>query len=339
MLYSVSDGWDPYASRHATRFGISLLVMIVLGFLPMRAWSSMAYPAYFVSLLLLVAVEVKGTTAMGATRWIDIGPARIQPSEIMKLALVLALARYYHGLTLDRVSGFFTLLPPLFLVGAPAALIVKQPDLGTAVLVAATGVTLIFLSGIQWRWILRGAIVGLAGVVALFFFGLQDYQRARILTFLNPDTDQLGAGYHILQSKIAIGSGGVWGKGFAEGTQTQLNFLPEKHTDFIFTVIGEEFGFVGSVGVLALVCAILLVCIYIALSAKAHFGRLAALGASATFAFYVVINTAMVMGLIPVVGVPFPLVSYGGTVMMAVMAGFGLVLNVHIHREDELPRP
>lgn len=281
---------------------------------------------------------------MGATRWIVIGPLRVQPSEVMKLAIVLALARYYHDLHFKHARSVipYAHLPALAMIALPVLLIVRQPDLGTALLVIAAGIVVVFLSGVRWTHIVLGAIGGVFGLIFLFFYGLRDYQRQRILTFLNADnTDQdfqLGAGYHTLQAKIALGSGGVTGKGFGEGTQTQLDFLPEKHTDFIFTVIGEELGFIGCVALLAIIAAILVVGVSIALSSRHHFGRLAAMGACATFAFYVFINVAMVIGLAPVVGVPLPLVSYGGTAMIVVMAAFGLVLNVHLNQDEQLER-
>jgi len=337
--------WDPWASRHAVRFAISFLVMVVFAmFVPLRMWRTIAYPAYFGALALLVGVEFYGETNMGATRWIVLGPLRVQPSEVMKLAVVLALARYYHDLNFKYARSVFPLahVPALVMLAVPAMLIVRQPDLGTALLVAASGVVVIFLSGVRWTHIVLGGIGGVIGMIGLFTYGLKPYQRERLFTFFNADnTDQdfqLGAGYHTLQAKIALGSGGMTGKGFGEGTQTQLDFLPEKHTDFIFTVIGEELGFIGCVALLAIVAGILVVGISIALSSRHHFGRLAALGVCAMFAFYVFINTGMNMGLAPVVGVPLPLVSYGGTAMLVVMAAFGLVLNVHLNQDEQLDR-
>jgi rod shape determining protein RodA len=361
MLYSVAGdpsvhtpqtpwwgrgSWEPWAATHALRFAAALFVMVLAATLiPMRMWRTLAYPAYFVALGLLVAVELYGYTTMGATRWIIFGPIRLQPSEVMKLAIVLALARYYHDLGFNHARSVFPFahVPPLLMLAAPTILIVKQPDLGTAFLVVMAGVTIIFLSGVRWTHIIMGALGAVAGLVFLFFYGLRGYQRDRIMTFLNPhNTDQdfqLGAGYHTLQAKIALGSGGMTGKGLGQGTQTQLDFLPEKHTDFIFTVIGEELGFIGCVAVLAVCAALLMVSISIAMSSRHHFGRLAAMGVCAMFASYVFINVAMVMGLVPVVGIPLPLVSYGGTAMIVVMTGFGLLLNVHLNQDEELPRP
>lgn len=336
MLYSVGDmSWTPWAGRHATRYALLFALMLALALLPLRLWMTAAYPAYFVWLLLLVAVELYGTTAMGATRWIEIGPFRHQPSEFVKLTTVMAIAKYYNDIPYSAVRSGFPIahVPPLMMIAVPALLIVRQPDLGTALLLVGTGAVLIFLSGLRWHLIIAATVFGAIGMFGLYAFGLRDYQRQRILSFLNPDLDPMGAGYHTLQSRIAIGSGGLRGKGLGEGTQTRLEFLPEEQTDFIFTVIGEELGLVGGVAVLALVAAILFMGMMIAVRSRSQFGRLAAMGVMTTFAFYVFINTAMVMGLAPVVGVPLPLVSYGGSVMLAVMTSFALVLSIHVNRD------
>ncbi len=338
VLYSIADGsWTPRAAQHGVRFAVSLLVMLGLAVFDIRWWMSLAYPAYIVTLLLLVGVELVGVKVMGAQRWLDVGPIRIQPAEIMKLTLVLALARYYHGLAIDRATSLRHIALPALMIGVPVLLILRQPDLGTAMLVGATGAAIVFLAGLSWRIIIIGAIAGVVGGITFLIFGLHDYQRARIETFLNPESDPLGAGYHILQSKIALGSGGLAGKGFLGGTQSHLNFLPEKQTDFVFTALGEEFGFIGTLSVLALYVLILFTGMMIAGRSRHSFGRLAAAGVCVTFSLYVLVNISMVMGLIPVVGVPLPLISYGGTVMLAVMIGFALVMNVHIFRDAELP--
>jgi rod shape determining protein RodA len=338
VLYSIAGGaWTPRAAQHGIRFAMVLLVMLGIALVDIRWWMSLAYPAYIVALLLLIGVEFAGVKVMGAQRWLDLGPLRIQPAEIMKLALVLALARYYHSLALERATSLRHVAVPALMIALPVLLILHQPDLGTAMLVGATGAAMVFLAGLSWRIIIIGAISGLIGGVTFLIFGLHDYQRARIDTFLHPERDPLGAGYHILQSKIALGSGGLAGKGFLQGTQSHLNFLPEKQTDFIFTALGEEFGFVGTLSVLVLYVLILLTGMMIAGRSRHSFGRLGAAGVCVTFALYILVNISMVMGLIPVVGVPLPLISYGGTVMMAVMIGFGLVMNVHIFRDAELP--
>jgi len=339
MLYSAAEGsWNPWAVRHASRFALGLGVMVVVALFPPRFWMGLAYPAYLGALGLLVMVELNGTLAMGAQRWLDIGPFRLQPSEIMKVALVLALARYYHDLEAERISSLGGLMLPAVMIGAPMLLILRQPDLGTALLLAATGGAIVFLAGLSWRVIVTAAAAAVPAAIAFFSYGLQPYQRERIMTFLNPEADPLDAGYHIQQSRIALGSGGFNGKGFMEGSQSQNEFLPEKQTDFIFTMLGEEFGFVGGVVVLGLYILVLANCIAIAASCKAVFLRLMVMGIATTFSLYVLINTAMVMGMVPVVGVPLPMISYGGTVMLAVLAGLGLILGAHVHRNAEPPR-
>ncbi|WP_421790962.1 rod shape-determining protein RodA [Hyphobacterium sp.] len=339
MLYSAAEGaWNPWASRHLVRFIAGMSIMMAVALFPPRFWMGMAYPIYLGSLILLVGVELFGETIGGAQRWLEIGPVRGQPSEIMKIALVLALARFYHDLPQDRISSPFGLLVPAFLIGAPAALIFMQPDLGTTVLLVVTGGAIVFLAGLSWKVIVGGAIAAAFAIPAFIRFGLEPYQRARIMTFLNPEADPLGAGYHVNQSMIALGSGGLTGRGYVEGTQTQLNFLPEKQTDFIFTILGEEFGLIGGLAVLALYAMVLANAVAIATSCKSVFLRLTVMGIATTFALYVFINVGMVTGMLPVVGVPLPLVSYGGTVMMAVLFGFGLVLGAHIHRNADPPR-
>ena len=336
-LYSVAEGsWRPWALNHATRFGVSLVMMIVMGLIAIRFWMALAYPIYFVALVTLALVPVMGETVMGAQRWLQVGGMQFQPSSLMKIGLVLALARYYHGLRAEQVSHFLYLIPPLFLIGVPVGLIFIQPDLGTSLLVGGTGVAMVFLAGLSLRLAAIGAVGAVvAGYLAYRFDILKQYQIERILTFLDPYRDPLGKGYHLLQSKTGIGSGGLTGKGFMEGSQSQLKFLPEMQTDFIFTVFGEEFGFVGAVSLLALYLAVIYTGVRIALSARTHFARLAALGVIVTFAFYVMINTGMVMGLAPVVGVPLPLLSYGGTMMLTIMAGFGIVMSAHGSRDSD----
>ena len=339
MLYSVERGsWDPYAIRHLIRLTVGLGVMVVVAMFPPRFWMGIAYPAYLGALILLVGVEVAGVTAGGAQRWIDIGPVRMQPSELMKIALVLALARYYHDLPEDKVSSLGGLFVPAGMIAAPMALIVMQPDLGTSLLLAATGAAIVFMAGLSW-WVILGATVfALAGALAYLNFFIEPYQLERITTFLNPSEDPMGAGYQILQSQIALGSGGTTGKGYLQGTQASLDFLPEKQTDFIFTILGEEFGFFGGLVVLGLYALLLTNCVLIAASCRSTFLRLTVMGVATTFALYVFINVGMVMGLLPVVGVPLPLISYGGTVMLTVLFGLGLILGAHVHRMAEPPK-
>ncbi|MGO4410998.1 MULTISPECIES: rod shape-determining protein RodA [unclassified Brevundimonas] len=339
MLYSVGkQSWEPWAAKHLIRYGVCLLLMLVLAMVSLRWWFRLAWPVYFIALFLLVCVELFGYTAMGATRWLDIGVTRIQPSEIMKIGVVLALARWYHGASAQDAKFSWKLIYPVAIIGAPFLLVAHQPDLGSAMLIGLTGAAMMFVAGLSWKII--GAVGGaaLALVPPYIMFGMHEYQRHRVLTFLNPEADPSGTGYHILQSKIALGSGGLLGKGFGLGSQSQLEFLPEKQTDFIFAAVSEEFGFIGSFSLLLCYAAIILIALRIASLSHSHFGRLAAAGVTATFALYVLINGAMVMGLAPVVGVPMPLLSYGGTVMLTVMIGFGLVMAVRVNRYDELPK-
>jgi len=341
MLYSVAKGsWEPWAANHMIRFGLLLVIMLVLSMVSLRWWFALAYPVYGVALLMLALIEVPGLgyTAMGATRWLDLGVTRLQPSEIMKIGLVLALARYYHSATAQEARLHWKLIIPALMIGLPFLLVAHQPDLGSAMLLGMTGAAMMVLAGLSW-WVVGTTVgISIAGIVPYVMFGMHDYQRNRVLTFLNPEADPSGTGYHIMQSKIALGSGGLLGKGYGLGSQSQLEFLPEKHTDFIFAAVSEEFGFLGSFGILACYAGIILIALRIASLSHSHFGRLASAGVTATFALYVLINGAMVMGLAPVVGVPMPLLSYGGTVMLTVMIGFGLVMATRVHRYAELPK-
>ena len=337
IMFSVAGShWGPWAAAHLVRFGVFFVLMIILSMVDLRVWFFVAYPVYVAGLILLVGVEVFGEVSKGAQRWLTIGPVRFQPSEMMKIGIVLGLARFYHGLPADSAHLSWWLLIPLAMIAAPVLLVAHQPDLGTAILIGATGVAIMVLAGLSWRLIVAGVLAIAAALPPFIFFVLHDYQRKRILTFLNPEADPSGDGYHILQSKIALGSGGFLGKGIGLGTQSQLNYLPEKHTDFIFAALSEELGFVGSIAVLLLYAAVIFIALRIASSSHSHFGRLGSAGVTATFALYVLINGAMVMGMAPVVGVPMPLLSYGGTVMMTVMIGFGLVLSTRVHRYSEV---
>lgn len=339
-LYSVAEGsWRPWAMQHGLRYAAALMVLIIAGMIPIRYWMALAYPMYFAALAALAAVPFIGEINMGARRWIEFGGFQFQPSEAMKIGLVMALARYYHGLRAEQVSHILYLIPPALMIAAPVGLVFIQPDLGTSLLLVAAGVITVFVAGLSWRIGLIGLIGAVAaGYGAYRFELLKPYQVERILTFLNPDRDPLGQGYHLLQSKIALGSGGLDGKGYMLGSQSQLQFLPEMQTDFIFTIFGEEFGFVGAIGLLLLYLAVVLIGLSVAMTSKLHFARLAVIGVTATFALYVLINTGMVMGLAPVVGVPLPLVSYGGTVMLTIMAGFGIVMSAHVYRDQDAYR-
>jgi rod shape determining protein RodA len=335
-LYSAADGdMQPWAATQLVRFGIALIPMIGAALLGIRHWFRAAYWMYAIALALVVAVDLRGFVGMGARRWIDLGLIQLQPSSLMNIALVLALARYFHARSDDDIACLRYLIPPALMILIPAALVLKQPDLGTAVMLVITGAALFFMAGVRLRFFALMALGAAAALPAGWHF-LRDYQKNRIYTFLDPESDPLGAGYHILQSKIALGAGGFFGRGFLNGSQSHLSFLPEKQTDFIFTTLAEEFGFIGGLGLLALYTLMIGYGFVIALRCSNQFGRLLGLGIVTNFSLYVFINTAMVMGLIPVVGVPLPLISYGGTAMLAVMFGFGLLLNVGVHREARL---
>ncbi|MBK8175952.1 MAG: rod shape-determining protein RodA [Rhodospirillales bacterium] len=338
MLYSAGGGsMEPWAIRQCVRFIIALLLMITVAVCDIRLWLRWAYPMFFAALALLVVVDFAGSIGMGAQRWIDLGFINLQPSELMKIALVLALARHFHGFASEDVRRPWRLIIPALMVFVPVGLVLKQPDLGTAIMLLAGGGAVFFAAGVS-LWMFGVVLAAGLAMLPVAWQFLHDYQRNRVMTFLDPESDPLGAGYHILQSKIALGSGGLFGKGFIQGTQSHLNFLPEKQTDFIFTMLAEEFGLIGSLGMLGLYIVILAYCFAIALSARSQFGRLLAMGIASTFFLYLFINMAMVMGLIPVVGVPLPLVSYGGTAVVSLMAGFGLVMSVYVHRDVMISR-
>ncbi|MEK9990898.1 MAG: rod shape-determining protein RodA [Paracoccaceae bacterium] len=339
MLISVAGGsLDPWASAQIQRFSIGLLAMFIIAMTPIWIWRNLSVPIYIVALLLLLLVEFLGSTGMGAQRWINLGFINLQPSEVAKVALVMLMAAYYDWLPTDKVSKPLWVLVPVIFISLPVLLVLQQPDLGTSILLLISGVIVMFLAGVHWVYF--GTVIALTSgfVVALFksrgteWQLLQDYQFLRIDTFLDPDKDPLGAGYHITQSKIALGSGGWTGRGFMEGTQSRLNFLPEKHTDFIFTTIAEEFGFIGTISILAIYVGIIIFCLHSALKHKERFSSLLSLGLTVTFFLFFAVNMSMVMGLAPVVGVPLPLISYGGSAMLVLMGAFGLIQSAHVHR-------
>ena len=339
MLYSVSGGdIHRWAQPQMERFAIGMVLMLGLAFVPIWFWRGISMAAYVACLLLLVAVDLFGAIGMGAQRWIELGPIRLQPSELMKIALVLLLAAYYDWLDISRVSRPLWVLIPVVLILAPVGLVLAQPDLGTSVMLVAGGAIVMFAAGVSlWYF---GAVIGLAaGLVTTVLKSrgtdwqlLHDYQFRRIDTFLDPTSDPLGAGYNIMQSQIALGSGGWSGRGFMQGTQSRLNFLPEKHTDFIFTVLAEEFGFIGAMSLLALYVLILGFCLHSALTNRDRFASLMTIGIAGTFFLYFAINMATVMGMLPAKGSPLPLVSYGGTAMIILLLGFGMVQSAHVHR-------
>ncbi len=323
-----------YALSQTIRFVMAFGLMLAIAALPMRLLLHYAYVIYFVALIALVVVELIGHIGMGAQRWIKVGGMNFQPSEMMKLAVILALARYYHMLRLEDVRRFVTLIPPVLLLLVPAVFILKQPNLGTTVITLGVGALVMFMAGVQWRYfIVVASSIACSAPVAWHF--LHDYQKRRILTFLDPQADPLGAGYNILQSMIAVGSGGFFGKGYMQGTQSQLDFLPEKHTDFIFTVLAEEWGFVGGLILLSLYVVLMWVGMSVASSSRSSFGALVAVGVTGFIFFHVFINCAMVMGMIPVVGLPLPFLSYGGSIMLSTMLGMGLLLNADLNRNSQ----
>jgi len=338
MLFSAANGnLSPWALRQMIVFGAGLGLLFVIALIDIRFWMRFAYIFYGLTLAMLIGVEFVGVERGGAKRWIDLEVFQLQPSEFMKVALVLALARYFHRLNIEDIARPHFLIMPLLLVAAPVAFIQRQPDLGTALFLLISGGAMFFLAGVRiWKFV----VVLVAGVIAVpvIWSLLQGYQQSRILTFLSPDRDPLGAGYHILQSKIALGSGGLFGRGFMQGTQSHLSFLPERQTDFIFTMLAEEFGLAGGIGLLGLYALLILYGFSIALSSQNQFGRLLAMGVTATFFLYAFINIAMVMGIVPVVGLPLPLISFGGTAMISVLAGFGLLISVSIHRDVRVGR-
>lgn len=339
MLYSVAGGsFSPWAEPQMKRFALGIALMIAAGMVPIWLWRNLAGVAYFGTVILLIGVELFGAVGMGAQRWIEIGSFRLQPSELMKITLVMMLAAYYDWLPPKKTSRPLWVLLPVLLILIPTALVLKQPDLGTAILLMAAGGGLMFLAGVHWGYF-AVVITGAVGLVTAVFQSrgtpwqlIKDYQFRRIDTFIDPSTDPLGAGYHITQSKIALGSGGWTGRGFMQGTQSRLNFLPEKHTDFIFTTLAEEFGFVGGFSLLGLYALIIVFCVAAALINKDRFSSLLTLGIALNFFLFFAVNMSMVMGLAPVVGVPLPLVSYGGSAMLVLLLAFGLVQSAHVHR-------
>ncbi|MDA0707933.1 MAG: rod shape-determining protein RodA [Proteobacteria bacterium] len=338
MLYSVAGGsFDPWAKNQMIRFVIGLGLMLFIALIDVRVWMFLAYPLYALALGLLGIVEIVGESGKGSQRWLDLGFMNLQPSELIKIALVLALARFFHCLSDEDTLKLKSLVKPLFLIVMPAVLVLRQPDLGTTLLIVAGGIAILFAAGIR-MWIFIVSLIAMVPAAIGAWQYLKPYQKKRVLTFLNPEQDPLGAGYHIIQSKIALGSGGIYGKGFIQGTQSQLNFLPEKHTDFIFTVIAEELGLMGGLALLFLYLVLLSYAMVVSISVKSQFGRLLIIGMVVTFFLYLFINIAMVMGLIPVVGVPLPLVSYGGSAMLTLLVGYGFIMSAAIHRDTSIPR-
>lgn len=337
-LYSAAGGdFDPWASRQLMRFGVGVFGMLIIALIDIKWWYRLTWPLYFIGLGLLLFVELKGHVGMGAQRWINLGFMQLQPSELMKIAVLMALARHFHGASPEQARRLSFLIVPALVIIAPVALVLLQPDLGTSLMIVMAGAAMVFMAGAP-IWLFVGAIIATIVSIPIAWQFLHSYQKARVMTFLNPESDPLGAGYHITQSKIAIGSGGVEGKGFLQGTQSHLNFLPEKQTDFIFTLWVEEWGLFGGLFLLSLFLFVFITGLSTSMRCRHNFGRYLALGISVNFSLYVFINISMVMGLIPVVGAPLPLISYGGTSMLAALIGFGLMMSCGIYRHSKVTR-
>jgi len=335
-MYSTERGnFDYYTKSHIYRFLVFFIIFLILSFLNIRIWFKSAYIFYFIVLLLLIGVSLFGVTASGSTRWINLFIFNLQPSELMKVALIIFLARFYNKIPFKDVNHIKFMIIPIFVLFMPFALVLKQPDLGTAVLILISGLSVVWLSGFRIKFFAFSSIILVCSAPVVIAF-LKPYQKLRILTFLNPERDPLGAGYQIIQSKIAIGSGGIFGKGYLLGSQSYLDYLPEKHTDFIFTLFSEEFGFVGSVFLLILYGLIIYRIIRIGLISRNSFSKLFCFGFAAAFFIYVAVNMSMVLGLLPIVGAPLPIMSYGGSSMLSMMIGLGIVMSCKIFQNEEI---
>ena len=337
-LYSVSGGeFNSWPLKHIQRFILGLVVFFIICLVDIKFFFILAYPIFLLSLLFLIIVPFFGTETYGATRWIKVAGISLQPSEFIKFTLILALAKYFHSITDETMAFLKKFILPLIIILIPVVIVAVQPDLGTAVVIFIGGVSIFWIIGLNYKYFITGGVMTVLSIPLLWQY-LKDYQKERVFTFFNPERDPLGNGYHIMQSKIALGSGGVLGKGYLEGTQSHLNFLPEMHTDFIFTMFGEEFGFLGAFVLISLYAGLIFLSIKMGLESRSDFGKYLSLGVTTVFFVYVFVNISMVTGLLPVVGVPLPLVSYGGSSMLAVMGGFGLLMNCYIHQKTILPK-
>jgi rod shape determining protein RodA len=330
-LYSAADGsYEPWATKHLIRFYFFLLMAIIISMIDIKLIYKYTYLLFILSLFLLISVEIIGVFGKGATRWIRIFGISIQPSELVKITIILSLAKFYHDLKFENIKKISYLFFPFLILAIPFFFVIIQPDLGTSLSILLLGIFIFFLVGIKlWKFIL-GFLLTLISI-PIFIQFIKPYQRDRIFSFLNPESDPLGQGYQLIQSKIALGSGSSTGKGFLQGTQSYLEYLPEKQTDFIFTLIGEEFGFIGSIFIIILFIMLVAVCYFISIKCYHIFGKILALGVASNIFIYVFMNIAMVSGLMPVVGIPLPLISYGGSVMLSIMISIGLVLNVELN--------
>ena len=327
-------GWNPWALSQLPKVALGFALLIIAALVDIKVWVASAYWIYGASIIALVLVALVGHTGMGAQRWLSIGFMRFQPSEFAKIGVVLALARYFSGLGMNEIRSIKHLIIPALIVGLPVLLVVMQPDLGTALSIAIVATLMFFIVGVEVRNFVAIALAAMLAAPVVWTFGLHDYQKSRILIFLDPERDVMGGGYHIMQSKITIGSGGIAGKGYLQGTQSHLNFLPEKQTDFIFTMFVEEFGMIGALVLFAIIAGILARVWRIAYESRSNFGKMLAAGVGINFFVYFFVNTAMVMGLLPIVGVPSPLLSYGGTSMIVILFGFGLAQNCYVHKDE-----
>lgn len=337
MLYSAAGGsLKPWAFRQIIHFAVFFPVMIIIALIDINLLYKYSYWLYFFAVFLLIAVAISGYNSMGATRWLRIGPINIQPSEITKLFVIFAIARFFHSLSFNETIKYRAIFFVLLLIALPTILILKQPDLGTALILLIACFMTLFVCPINIGFFILSGILAVSAIPMMWFMVLKEYQKNRVITFLNPGRDPLGDGYNIIQSKIAIGSGGLSGKGFLKGTQGQLDFLPERQTDFIFTMLAEEFGFLGGMTVIVLYSIIFVMSISIALKAKSHFGKLLAMGIASLLFAHFFINIAMTLGMLPVVGAPLPLLSYGGTITASTLIAFGVLLNIGINYNVKL---
>ncbi len=338
-LTSAAEGeFYKWADKHVLRFGFLFIGMVIVAFIHLKYWYWLSYPIWFAGIGLLVIVEIMGHVGMGAQRWINLGFMNLQPSELMKIGVIMALAKYYHDLDKSDVRKYSKLFWPIMIMAIPMEIVRRQPDLGTMLMIGMGGLTIMFLAGVRMRLFVGGALLMSAVIPLSYMYILKPYQRTRVDTFLDPSQDPMGAGYHVTQSKIAIGSGGFDGKGYLEGTQARLNFLPEKHTDFIFTLWAEEQGFMGGLLIMGLYIATFIFGFVYAVQAKHIFSKLLILGLTINLSLYVTINIGMVMGLLPVVGVPLPLISYGGSAMLAALICYGLIICARVHRGQPIPK-
>ena len=335
-MYSTDGGELLFHTKnHFIKFIVFISLMIIISFLNIRVWFSIGYVTYIVVVIMLIWTINFGITASGSKRWIDIYFVTIQPSELMKICIILCLAKYFHRKRLENVNSLYSVITSLIIIFLPMSLVVIQPDLGTSLLISITGITVLWFAGLNHKYFFYSFLISVLSLPFIITF-LKPYQKLRVLTFLNPDRDPLGAGYQIIQSKIAIGSGGLFGKGFLKGTQSYLEFLPEKHTDFIFTLFSEEFGFIGSVFLLIIYAVIIYRIIKIGSISRSYFAKLFCYSFGASIFVYMFINMSMVLGMLPIVGSPLPIMSYGGSSMLATMIGFGIVMSAKIHSQQSI---